>query len=406
MTTTQITADFSPFTSLQRRSWKGPLTLLVSVLIAVTLLAAAGLKLWRPAEGLEVLDRVVALVEIPVAMGLVLLRRRWWAWLAVSTMFAAFAGHTGFALWRGAASCGCFGAVETPPSFTFALGLGMFAVAGALAWWLAGRVAMFGPIATVAAFGAASGLGFAAANADPLPEDFQGDPTAMLMDSDAMRDIAQAGYGDPIWLIYLYDPKSPTFDAERFEKYRQYETQRADNPDLRVRTVSIRETDELADVPHWAWGEIPMVLYVDHGVVVNRYDAAHIPADPEQVRNETVSRPDPVRQLMALPEMADIAQATEKRPAWLVYVYNPDCHFCLEHLAVMEDYMEQTDNRDAALLVKPVSMHTMRDEHEIPMWSWPGVPTTFLVEAGDITRRYAARQQPNPFDLRDILKMD
>ncbi len=89
----------------------------------------------------------------------------------------------------------------------------------------------------------------------------------------------------------------------------------------------------------------------------------------------------PIQQLLALPEMSETRRPDG--PAWLLYLYDPTCHICQEHLPYYEGY-EPANPSDPILLVKTVAMTDLetRPEDPIPIWAWENVPTTVLMRGG------------------------
>ncbi|TVQ31908.1 MAG: hypothetical protein EA376_07940 [Phycisphaeraceae bacterium] len=107
-----------------------------------------------------------------------------------------------------------------------------------------------------------------------------------------------------------------------------------------------------------------------------------------------------VGKLMSLPMMVDVREPTHRGPSWLVYIYNPDCPKCIEHLQDYDDYMAANPD-DGLLRVHVVSMETLENEHDIPLWAWSDVPTTILVQGGLVTRRWGMDDVPNPYSVRE-----
>jgi len=89
----------------------------------------------------------------------------------------------------------------------------------------------------------------------------------------------------------------------------------------------------------------------------------------------------PVQQLLALPEMSEVRRFDG--PAWLLYLYDPTCHICQEHLPYYEGY-QPANPSEPVLLVRTVSMTDLetRVQDPIPIWAWENVPTTVLVRGG------------------------
>jgi hypothetical protein len=111
------------------------------VALGLVLLTAAGLKAWSLPRGISPsadwwLDPRLQLfvVEWEVVLGLWLVSgyRPVAGWLVAAVTFASFAGLSGFLGLRGVPSCGCFGASQTSPWWSFAVDVVALAV---LARW-------------------------------------------------------------------------------------------------------------------------------------------------------------------------------------------------------------------------------------------------------------------------------
>jgi len=374
-------------------------------LVALFLIAAGVFKVTEPNPAQPVFDRVVGVLEIPIALALVVYHGRWWAWLGTATLFGGFVGHTAFMVWRGANSCGCFGAAETPPTLMLTLEIAVAALAILATNALARRGGFAGVALTFAAGAGLAGAAFGVMRTDPRPEEFAGDPASMLVGAEALEEVAGADLTGPQWLIVVHDPDAAPEEegaASALDRLAAYDAEHPSDPNLRVEMISTDETADLADVPGWAWPSPPLAMRVQAGQVAERFDAANLP-DPYSLRENLSSRPTPIRELMGLPRMADIRAMESERPAWLVYVYNPNCAYCKHHLEIMDAYETEFGADDAALRVRSVSMADLQESAGIPVWAWPGVPTTFLVEGGRVTERYGARSTPDPALLRESL---
>ncbi len=386
---------------MDRRSAPNPVS--VAALTYIAVLAVAGVLgtaavLKAISSGAGTFEYAVSLAELIVIGALVLLHTRWWAWAGVAAMFASFAGYTGYLLARGESSCGCFGDVSTPPIATLSIDLGMVFLATIVALARARSAAIIGGILTLAGVSAALGAGFGVVTSDPLPGDFKGDRAGMVL---AASDFADADYTDPDRLVYIYDERAESKD-EHVAMMRNDAAKHPDDPALIVRVLSAGEVEASAGVPRWAWEQLPAAILYRAGQVVERYVAETMP-DPMTLRAE---RPvGPIARVLALPRYADIAFADTDLPVNIVYVYNPDCPICLQHLAIFNAYQDEHPN-DPHTSVVPVSMHDIKAELDIEIWAWPGVPTSYIVRRGRVVGQTAGPTLiPNPYQIRLDLSM-
>lgn len=369
------------------------LALVTLALIAGVLGFAAYMKLTTSQTAFA---RVVATLEVVFIVSLALLRKRWWSWATATTLFAAFAGFTGYLMWRGEASCGCFGSIETPPAQTFSIDLTLLTLSAAVTLLLSGSTRLFGTLATLVGVGALAGAGFAVLHEPPLASDFHGDRMAMLLDAPAMADVAQHNLANPDWLVYIFDEKSAD-DAAALDMMRADAQAHADDEALRVRVLTTDQAEEMSGVPGWAWERLPMAILFRAGAVVQRYTDETGFEKPEAIR---ASHPTgPIAQVLALPKYADILYAVDDLPVYLVYVYNPECPICIEHLALLETFQEEHP-QDPNVVIEAVSMADLEKNMNIPMWRWPGVPTTYVVRAGRVIAQSAGPNGvPNPYQI-------
>ena len=394
------TAASPPRAPLTARSTPALVVLYAVLIVIVGTLGFAAVQKTFAASA-DLVHYLTAAAELTVIGLLVALHRRWFAWVGVSVLFTAFAGYTTFLLVRGESSCGCFGDLETPPIFTLSLDLGLAALAAIVALSLAGRASIVGGMLTLAGASAAVGAGIGVITHDPLPDTFHGDRAGLLLTAPSLAAIADADLTEPDSLVYLYDPDSSA-GAETLELMRGDAAAHADDPSVRVIMMSIDDAEAEAGVPAWAWAKLPAAILYRGGRVVERYVPDTMP-DPQILRAQ---RPvGPIAQVLALPDYADITYATDDLPVYLIYVYNPDCPICLEHLAVMNAYTEDHPNDPTAVVV-PVSMHAIEETLSIPLWAWPGVPTSYVVKRGRVIGQTAGADLiPNPYQIREDLMM-
>ncbi|RMH28801.1 MAG: thioredoxin family protein [Planctomycetota bacterium] len=381
-------------------------TLLADTLLYVALLAVVGalgtaavLKSIAASE--DLLHYLAAAGEFLVIGLLIFFHRRWWAWVGVGALFAAFAGYTAFLVARGESSCGCFGDVQTPPTFTLSLDIGLAILAGLVAATRAGSASIVGGVLTLAGVAAAVGAGFGVLTHDPLPTEYKGDRAAVLLTAPTLAEAAHADLTGPDTLVYLYDPGTAETD-ETLALLRADAKQHADDATLRVVLMPVDQAEAEAGVPAWAWERLPAAILYRGGRAVQRYVAQTLP-DPQTLRAQ---RPvGPIAQVLSLPEHADILYAEGDLPVYLVYVYNPDCPICLQHLAVFDEYSDEWPD-DPYAVVTPVSMHEIEDRLGIQIWAWPGIPTTYVVRGGRVVGQTAGPELiPNPYQIRQDLAM-
>lgn len=386
---------------IQHRLQPNPTALAALTYIAV--LAVAGVLgtaavLKAIADGAGAFEYAVSFVELIVIGALAVLHRRWWAWAGVAAMFASFAGYTGYLLSRGETSCGCFGDVSTPPIATLSIDLGMVALATIVALARARTTAILGGLLTLAGASAAFGAGFSILTSDPLPGDFKGDRAGLVL---AASDFADADYTDPDRLVYIFDERAESKD-KHLALMRDDAKNAPEDPALIVQVLSASEVEASAGVPRWAWEQLPAAILYRAGHAVERYVSETMP-DPMTLRAE---RPvGPIARVLALPRYADVAFADTDLPVNLMYVYNPDCPICIQHLAVFKAYEDEHPN-DPHAVVFPVSMHDIKAELDIPIWAWPGIPTTYIVRQGRVVGQTAGPTLiPNPYQIRLDLSM-
>lgn len=90
--------------------------------------------------------------------------------------------------------------------------------------------------------------------------------------------------------------------------------------------------------------------------------------------------------LLALPIMEEVASRRADGPAWYLYIFNPDCDLCQQHLPRMQE-RERTWAESDTLRVRTISMFDLERIEGIRMWEWGTPPLTLLVQRGVVTRR-------------------
>jgi hypothetical protein len=121
--------------SVATRPWSFPIARIVSVLVGVLLLTAAGLKLYGqrvspvPRSGFlssPTVQTVVVAWELLLGIWLLVGTAPALAWVAASTTFLTFAVVSGYYGLIGQASCGCFGTIQASPWHAFGVDLVVF----------------------------------------------------------------------------------------------------------------------------------------------------------------------------------------------------------------------------------------------------------------------------------------
>jgi len=333
--------------------------------------------------------------ELAIVGALVRWRRCWGAWLLIACMFGAFAGWTGFQAWWGASSCGCFGAMQVAPEVTLTIDLAAMAIALATAAvWMREPTEAFAAALTAIGLCAALGAGAASALADPRPEDYGDDATAQLLAAPAYEEIGEPG--GPTWFIYLYEPACPVCQRH-LPEMRGLEATTADDPAFRVRALSIYEVEEAAGVPHWAWGTPPTTLIVRDGRVLQRTSAAYV--DPREAAErhaaEAAAPVDPVEALLGAEAFASQPGGEAGEPALLLYLHDEGCAACAQRVAAMEAFGASMPD-DPMLRAASATMQSIGG---VPVEAWGAPETALVVRDGEVLRRYAPEEIPDPMDV-------
>lgn len=407
----------TPFTIPRPRARLAPGAFVCAALVAGVLVTAAigkatSTKLAGP-------DLALVIGEALVALAALVFHNRRLLWVGVALLFGAFAGYSGQRLYSGH-DCGCFGDSAWAKTFfqpRVTLAIDLFAVAMALALAgsarLRGVVAPFSVLLSSVAAAAGVGLSYAALHS---PEAYKAPdhvvkttttgsagPVATLMALPMMEDIRSATLRDPAWLVYIYNPECHICQ-EHLPAFNDYMDRHAADAVMRVRVVSMADAESQHEIPMWAWEQVPTTVLFRAGAEITSFGRENVP-DPETVRSGLVESPggdgapgaDAVGRLLASPDMADIATA-RGGPAWLVYVYNPECAECLTHLGVFKAFQQQAP-KDADLQVRILSMQDLRRRMGLEVHDWPGIPTTLLMRNGRIERTYVNQDVPDPFEV-------
>ncbi len=344
-------------------------------------------------------DRVQAIIEVAFVAYLAVFRTRWWGWASATMLFSAFAGYTGYLLYRGESSCGCFGAIETPPINTLMLDIGLMTLAGVATLLLGKSKNLPGILLTLAGVGAIAGTGFSVLSTTPLPGSFHGDRISMLLAAPELSDVAENDLANPDWLVFIYDDAADSDEnTATLETMRADEATHADDEALRVRILTTAQTAEMSGVPEWAWEKLPMAILFRAGSVIRRYTPETDFETPDSIRQ---TRPvGPIAQVLAQPQYADILAGVDDLPIHIVYVYNPECPICIEHLVVLDTFEEEYPD-DSNVLITTISMDDIEKDLGLQKWVWPGIPTTYVVRAGRVIHQGAGPNGiPNPYQIR------
>lgn len=366
------------------------------------------------------LDWIVGVFEIGLIALVLSLHRKWATWALVTVVFAAFAGYSGQKLIAGE-PCACFGDLEI---FGFAMTgritLGLDLVAIAIGLSLAARprgkmLTSVGGLVTVLAGAAAIGAGFSALTAPPA----QGTPVAsnivgdgdvdnaddsaprnsidVLMEQPMMSDVVSAGPDDPVWLVYIYSEQCPTCQ-EHLRYMRDYQERRPSDPLLRIRTVSMQRLEADLNLPIWSWPSVPTLIRVERGRITQQYEVDALPT-ADEVRADLMPDTDPLTQLKEISKLEEVFEDAEGGPTYLLYLYNPECQLCIEHLAKFRAYEKQHGEDNPLVRVRSISMFEIENRLGIPLYRWPSVPFTARYEGGEMKQKYLADETPDPFRM-------
>lgn len=108
--------------------------------------------------------------------------------------------------------------------------------------------------------------------------------------------------------------------------------------------------------------------------------------------------------LSELGEATGVAEPA--RPAWLVFVYDPDCQVCQLFLPSMRSYAaEARDRGDAFLRVILIEKKDL-EAYGIEDWAWPASPTTALLWKGGIVHEWGGEETPEPRKIRERIEKE
>lgn len=277
---------------------RSPIPLVVSVLVALLLFAAAGLKVleWmQAAEGARgaretmgadaagppVWKLMIPVAEAFIAAGIVVFHRRAWVWTLASLMFGSMAGYVFLLMVRGEASCGCFGAYSPPPVVMFSVDTILAVVCATLAtrWW--GFVEKRGLVLTLAGAGSIVGATVANATTEPaVAENF--DPMVALRELNVMQPALEVGRNAPVYMIYIYQKECPACQ-QHYPGMHRFTQATAAHPDIHGLLLEIGDIQEMAEsegkyLHKASWEEVPVTLIMQNGQIRERYGRSNTPS--------------------------------------------------------------------------------------------------------------------------------
>jgi len=368
-------------------------------------------------------DWLIAIAEVGLVAIVLAFHRRWFTWGLVTLVFAMFAGYTSHRLMIGE-SCKCFGDLEIlGVAMTSRVTLGLDLICVAIGLSLAARpssrmMTSIGGMTTILAGAAAVGAGASALTAPPA----QGTPVAVapgdedegddassnqapaqkrsidiLMEQPFMEEVVSAGEDDPVWLVYIYSEECPTCQ-EHLRYMRDYQQRRPNDPALRVKTVSMQRMKDDFDLELWTWPSVPTLIRVEEGKITQQYPVEQLPT-PEEVRADLSPDGDPILRLKEIEKLEEVFNAPEGGPTYLLYLFNPECPMCIEHLGQFRAFEDAVGKNHPLVRVRTISMFEIENRLGIPLYRWPSVPFTARFEGGEMKQKYLADETPNAFEL-------
>lgn len=108
--------------------------------------------------------------------------------------------------------------------------------------------------------------------------------------------------------------------------------------------------------------------------------------------------------------MSELGEATgalsRPEPAWLVFVYDAECHVCQMFLPSMRSYAAESKERgDAHLRVILIEKKDL-SAYGIEDWAWPASPTTALLWKGRIVQEWGGEETPEPRKIRERIEKE
>ena len=332
-------------------AWRAAAVTVALILCAFLVLAVVG-KFSGPNPqktldlfGSEIkVDYLIASGEVVFVLALLGLMRRRIAWAGVVTMFGGFVGYAGYYLFMHDGSCGCFGSVIDLPTWT-PFAVDVFAVLSGLSLLVTGGVdrRRVGAVAVIALL--LSGVGYVTAQ-QTAP------PTAAELEAAAKKQLEE------------------------------------EQAAARAAADAARENgDDTADAEN---GDNPMAEQTPEQEAAARR-AARIEA-----LGTRASAPE---RLVRSDLFADIMGQPDGGPAWLVFIYDPECEVCMEKKPDYDDWQVELAESEEPLRVFQITKEEAEGSTGVEYWAWTGSPVTFLVRDGVVTNRWVDEAAPNPEEI-------
>ncbi len=317
-----------------------------------------------------------AAFEAVVALALLALHKRAFAWVFVGSLFSFFAGVTMHRLLGGYPSCGCFGKFAIPPYITLALDAFVVAMSLGLALraGLGGRaVAAMGALILPLAVG---GSVYSLKTSDPPPRAFTG--------SALLRESAPA----------VAPKQAPPARAEANDGARPSDAPADGAPAVQAPPAPAPAPQAGAAQPAQAPAQGGADLSAQQSLLL-------VPG----AAGRALQGAPPPEWLTLLIECVNDTGPESAGRAWLVFVYDPDCEICKRFIPAMEQH-QRFDSKEAGANLRVVMVRKADLEpFEIPDWAWPASPTVLLVRSGKIIHEWGGDKTPYPTVLQGKLDM-
>ena len=388
------------------------------------LAAGARATMGSDAKGPSALALGLPVLEIVIAVGIVVFRRHAWLWGLAAALFGTFAGYTFLLMARGEASCGCFGAVSTPPWVMFCVDTVMAFLCARLATRDWGFRGYQGVVLTLAGAGSIVGATYAGSSTDG-PVDDSINPVATLLTLDALAGARSSARNAPQYLVYVYRETCPICQ-QHYPGYKAFADATAEDPTMRALLLEVHDiekmaTDEGIELPAYAWEMTPTTLRIGAGRIIESFGPYETP-DPKDVyeratgrsydavlsalRSETTSEPvrpsggtlggtidldkladrlSVVRNRNGTKRFADIFDDAPGGMHHLMYAHT-NCGVCIEYRKQMLELQE------LGMLSENLKLHLVLIEllvdDGVPLDLWGGVHAALLFDGGKIVRAY------------------
>lgn len=341
----------NPTTHNLSKAWKRTATVASIIIIAFLALAIVGkIATPNPRKTVDLLgssiklDYLIAAGEIIFIAALARLARKRIAWAAVTLMFGGFTGYAGYYLFLHDGSCGCFGSLIDLPVWTpFAVDIFAVLAGTTLLLWAGTKPPKLA--ALLLAAGLLSGVGFTVAQ-QTAP------PTAAEIEREAAEKLAAELEEDA-------------------DKQTQTDTPSTEDPNT--------DSDSQAD-------QAP--------------ELTEAQARRQARINALGTRASAPERLIRADTFADIMSQPDAGPAWLVFIYDPDCEVCMAVKPDFDDWqplLEEEQNE--RLRIRQVSKAEAEADAGIEYYAWRGSPVLFIVTDGVVTHRWLDDNTPSPEDV-------